>query len=620
MHALPLRHARRTLSAARDEYGVPHISAACWRDALYGLGYMHGLDRPTQMLFARAIALGRSAELIRDRAELAETDRFFRRAGLFLRVEEETRSLDPKVFGDVTAYCDGVNDGVHDAGRSLPMWATGFRPSPWDEQSVLLIGNLLSFGGLAVGQQQNERLILELIQLGVEDARLRELFSPLLDDADFNLLRQVKISSQLSDEALELITDLPRLAGSNAWAIAPARSATGSAILASDPHLEINRLPAIWYEAVLRWEDRYVLGATLPGCPLFAVARTERLAWGVTYMKGDTSDYFIEDCRPGGATGWQYRRGEEWRDFSLREESVGHKGHDAERLRVFSNPQGTLDIDPQPNEPGLYLSTAWTGDDPGAGRSMATWIDVIDCPNAACAMDVVRECAQPTLCWVFADREGHIGLQGCGWFPQRRAGTHGVLPLPAWDERNHWQGRLPTSLLPRVYDPPEGFIATANENVNRPGGPELVTLPIPGSSQAADRRAAVAIVEGHVDRHAVAAIRRDQRAGSPAAGDFSAASQWNAGQVAARQLELQLPRRQPRGDALRPPLSQRALGNLRRGAESPRRRHRLAADAVPLEPGRLLDDGAHRDRSTAGARDIALVAGSRQRGTDPQGR
>ena len=46
----------RTLSAARDEHGVPHISASSWRDALYGLGYMHGLDRPTQMLFARAIA------------------------------------------------------------------------------------------------------------------------------------------------------------------------------------------------------------------------------------------------------------------------------------------------------------------------------------------------------------------------------------------------------------------------------------------------------------------------------------------------------------------------------------------------------------------------------------
>lgn len=479
MRPLRFRHARRTLSAARDEQGVPHLEAASWRDALYGLGYMHGLDRPTQMLFARAIALGRSAELIRDRAELAEADRFFRQAGLYRHLNEEARGVDPVVLGDVAAYCDGVNDGMRDAGRSLPMWATGFRPSPWDEQSVLLIGNLLSYGGLAVGQQQNERLILELIQAGVDDDRLRELFSPQLDSADFDLLRKVKISSQLSDEALELIADLPRLAGSNAWAVAPSRSASGNAILASDPHLEINRLPAIWYEAVLRWGDHYVLGATLPGCPLFAVARTERLAWGVTYMKGDTSDYFIEDCRPGGATGWQYRRGEEWHDFALREETILHKSGEAEKLRVYSSPQGTLDIDPEATGPGLYLATAWTGYDPGAGRSMATWVQVIGCHDVKCAMDIVRECAQPTLCWVLADRDGHIGLQGCGWFPKRPPGNQGLLPVPAWDERNHWQGRLPASLLPRIYDPPEGFVATANENINAPGGPEFVTLPLP---------------------------------------------------------------------------------------------------------------------------------------------
>ena len=88
---------------------------------------------------------------------------------------------------------------------------------------------------------------------------------------NLELLRRVRIASQLSDEAIELITDLPRLAGSNAWAVAPSRSATGHALLASDPHLEVNRLPAIWYEAVLSWDDDYVMGATLPGCPLFAV-------------------------------------------------------------------------------------------------------------------------------------------------------------------------------------------------------------------------------------------------------------------------------------------------------------------------------------------------------------
>ena len=58
-----------------------------------------------------------------------------------------------------------------------------------------LVGNLLSYGGLVVGQQENERILLELIQAGVEDDKMRELFAPLLDHEDFDLLRQVQILS-----------------------------------------------------------------------------------------------------------------------------------------------------------------------------------------------------------------------------------------------------------------------------------------------------------------------------------------------------------------------------------------------------------------------------------------
>ena len=279
MKPLRMKNARRQFTASRDENGVAHIRAHSWRDALYGLGFMHALDRPTQLLFSRAVASGRSAEQIADKPELLETDRFFRRAGLYLNLEQEINLLDDTTFGHVTPYCEGVNDSLRHYGRSLPMWATGFQPQPWHQLAVLLIGTLLSFGGVAVGQQQHERLLLDLIQTGIEPARLRELFAPLLDDVDFDLLRQVKISSQLSDEALELITDLPRLAGSNAWAVSPGRSASGAALLASDPHLEVNRLPSIWYEAVLQWDDHYIMGATLPGCPMFAVAKPA-LSWG----------------------------------------------------------------------------------------------------------------------------------------------------------------------------------------------------------------------------------------------------------------------------------------------------------------------------------------------------
>lgn len=479
MKPLKIRNARRRFEVARDDNGVAHISAPTWREALFGLGYMHAFDRPTQLLFSRVMASGRSAQRIADTSTLLETDRFFRKVGLYLHLEREVQNLDDDTFGQLTAYCEGVNDGLTTSWRSLPMWVTRFQPQPWDQQAVLLVGNLLNYGGLAIGQQQQERLLLELIQAGVAPDRLREMFSPLLDEADFELLKQVKISSQLSDDALEMITDLPRLAGSNAWAVSPDRSATGSALLAADPHLEVNRLPAIWYEVALHFGDDYVMGATLPGCPMFGIGRTSRLAWGVTYLKGDTSDYFIEDCRQSEAA-WQYRRGEDWHDFEIRKEAIERKGGDSEELTVYYNDLGTLDVDfNEDDTPGHYLLTAWTGDHEGVGRSVSTWLDLIGCDTTREAMDLLRQCPQPTLCWALADVDGHIGLQANGWFPKRRPGHNGLFPVPAWDEANHWQGWIAAEELPSLYDPPEGFVASANENINPPGGPMLITQPVP---------------------------------------------------------------------------------------------------------------------------------------------
>ena len=79
-------HDRRSV-----QRGVPHISAANWLDALAGLGYMHALDRGTQMFFARSVASGRAAEQIAAKGELLETDRFFRRIGLHRNLLEEVR-------------------------------------------------------------------------------------------------------------------------------------------------------------------------------------------------------------------------------------------------------------------------------------------------------------------------------------------------------------------------------------------------------------------------------------------------------------------------------------------------------------------------------------------------
>ena len=479
MKPLRLKKAARDITATRDAHGVPYLKAKNWHDALYGLGYLHAIDRGTQLLFARSMASGRATEEISSSPELLETDQFFRRVGLFRRIEEEVEALPDHNRAEMQAYCAGLNDGVAGAGRSWPMWATGFQIRPWDEAAILLVGQLLSFGGLAVSQMQNERLLVDLILAGANDEGLRDLFSPQLDDVDFDLLRKVKVAHQLSDEALELLIDLPRLAGSNAWAVSPQRSKSGAALLASDPHLEINRLPAIWYEVVVQFEDRYLSGATLPGCPLFAVARSRELAWGVTYMKGDTTDYFIEECRQSPAGKWQYRRQNHWRDFAIREETINRKGDTPIVQQVFENDQGTIEADLQEAGPGLHLSLAWSGHYEGSGVAIGSWLDVAKSKSAAEAMDVVKACAQPTLCWVFADLKGHIGLQACGRFPIRGGGHSGLTPIPAWDPENHWQGFHSPDLLPRIYDPPEGFLATANENINPPDGPQYCTQILP---------------------------------------------------------------------------------------------------------------------------------------------
>ncbi len=480
MKPLRLKNLKRNIRATRGAHGVPRIEAESWTDALYGLGYMHATDRGTQLLFARSVASGRGAEEISDSPELLQTDRFFRRIGLHLRLEEEVAALTPEHYQNIEAYCSGVNDGLKGLGRSLPMWATGFEVHPWDHAAVLLVGKLLSFGGLAVSQLQNERLLLELIHAGANDEGLRELLGNRLDNVDFDVLRKVKMANELSNEALELLTDLPRLAGSNAWAVSPKRSQSGFALLASDPHLEVNRLPAIWYEAVLTWGNHYTMGASLPGCPLIAVGRSENLAWGVTYMKGDTIDFFIEDCRLAREREWQYRRGKGWQDFKVREEVISRKGAEPETLFVYENEQGTLESDPGKLGGGYLLSIGWTGSAGGGARAMEVWMEVAGSSNTKAAMDAARDCTQPTLCWVFADRQGHIGLQGCGRHPQRGGGQVGLAPIPAWDPKNHWRGWWPKKFLPRIYDPPEGFVATANEEMNPPDGPMLITQILAG--------------------------------------------------------------------------------------------------------------------------------------------
>jgi penicillin amidase len=122
---------------------------------------------------------------------------------------------------------------------------------------------------------------------------------------------------------------------------------------------------------------------------------------------------------------------------------------------------------------------AWIGTSAGAGRSISTWLELVDAESVPAAMQQVRHCPLPSLVWIFADREGRIGKQASGWFPRRPKHLSGLLPVPAWDPLNHWQGRHDPQRLPGELDPPCGYTLAANEEVRTPGGPQWVTQIVP---------------------------------------------------------------------------------------------------------------------------------------------
>jgi penicillin amidase len=277
---------------------------------------------------------------------------------------------------------------------------------------------------------------------------------------------------------------LPRMLASNNWVLAGSKTASGKPYLCNDPHLELNRLPAVWYEAVLRWRAssslRYAVGATFPGLPGMAIGRTPELSWGVTHAFMDCMDSWIEECKEG-----KYRRGDEWLPFTARRETIRRKKNLPLEITFFENQHGILDGDPF--APGFYLATRWSCRDGGAEGLDATYA-ILVAKNVEEGQATLGRVSNCSWNWVLVDREGNIGYQMSGKMPIRSADVSGMVPLPGWDPKNDWKGFYPSEQLPRTLNPREGFIVTANDDLNGLGKVRPINLCMASYRAEADQR------------------------------------------------------------------------------------------------------------------------------------
>jgi penicillin amidase len=457
------------LTITRDEQGVPHIDGPRLEAVLWGLGFCHALDRGLQLLLTRILGQGRASECLDASDEALEIDRFFRRLNCRGHTASELEKLSPASRARLSAYSDGVNALLR---RRAPweLRLVGYTPEPWEPGDSLALSRVIGYVGLAQTQGDLERVFIEMVQAGVDDARLRALFPNIpelagLDGSDprlpsRELLARVRLGQRTVPEGVRWLCPVPSLTASNNWAISPSKSRSGHALLSNDPHLEINRLPNVWYEVAARitaLPGHYVLAATMPGLPAALLGRTRDLAWGATYAFMDTIDSWIEQVQGG-----RYRRGDRYEAFRQRPEEIRRKGKPSVHETFFENEHGVLDA--SPNGDGYVLATRWAAEHSGA-RSFEAAFAMWTASSVDEGMQRLGE-LETAWNWTLADRAGDIGYQMSGLSPRRREGVSGFVPLPGWLPENDWQGFLSIDELPRAKNPAEGFLVTANQDLS----------------------------------------------------------------------------------------------------------------------------------------------------------
>jgi len=459
----------RSSQIQRDSNGVPHVEACDEAGLYFGQGAAHASDRGMQILLMRLLGQGRVSECLDASDASLRMDQFFRRANWSTHTQSQLSEITSREAELLQAYCDGVNS-VFSKRVPWEFKLCGYRPEPWQPGDTVMLLRMIGHLTLAASGAEIERLFIELVQAGTAEEKLQELFPGILGGLDVELIKRVRLGSRIVPSDF-WGTAMPRMMASNNWVVSGKKTASGKPILSNDPHLEGNRLPAVWCEMSLRCGERYLLGGSIPGIPGVMSGRNNDLAWGGTYAFTDAQDSWIEQCRDGTS----YREdGDRWIEFRRRREVIQRRKKPAVEALFFENEHGVLDGDPRVE--GLYLATRWTAAESGAGALRAA-LGLLQARSVDEGMGLVGG-VETAWNYLFADRQGNIAYQMSGLVPKRREGVSGFVPLPGWKSENDWQGFHGPGDLPRVKNPAEGFFATANEDLNRFGKTHPINMPM----------------------------------------------------------------------------------------------------------------------------------------------
>jgi penicillin G amidase len=465
----------------RDTVDVPHIFGATDEDVFFALGFAHAQDRLWQMTMLRRTAQGRLSELFGSRT--LSIDTLLRRLDLYGLATSSVAAQDTPTTAALEAYAAGVNAWLAEVnkgalGRGAPeMWLFNHAIAPWQPADSIAILKLMA---LRLNGQIAAEVLRARVSLILQEPRVLDI---LPDDPGTGIAAlpeyaalvpgvpvYVADTSPLPDP-LSPVPQRGLEGASNAWAAAISRSATGSTLLANDPHLELTA-PSVWYLARLELAQGGVIGGTIPGLPLILTGRSADLGWGITSSYLDDLDVYVDEVNPQNPD--QYRTPDGWTDFIARDSIIEVRDAPPVTIRLQWTTSGPV-LSPELYDlntirpPGHVTSIAWTALS-GADTTMTAAMRMMGAHTVDEAISAGELYIAPSQNLILADRN-QIAMKTVGLMPRRDAGhqSQGRLPSLGYNPENRWQGMFPYAANPEFREPVGGLLGnTNNKTVDRP--------------------------------------------------------------------------------------------------------------------------------------------------------
>ncbi len=475
-----------TAQMLRDSLGVPYIVAHSDSDAYFALGFVHAQDRLFQMEMYRRVGEGKLSEVFGSKT--LAVDELFRTLRFKEMADSAYKACSPLSKEILRWYANGVNAYIANAKVFPAEFAMlQFSPRPWKPRDSFVVARLMAweldiswwtkpvFGELYDSLGAQKAALLIPLFSGTRERKMpvaaRKLSSALVGFTESN------------SRALDILEGVkaPDCFGSNSWSISKRHTESGSAILANDPHLAFSE-PAKWYYVSISSPSLHVMGVSLPGAPGIVIGRNADIAWGMTNVMADDSDFYI--MQPDSSDPGEYWYDGKLFPFITTEDTVDVKGTSpyifTKRMTilgpvvsgVISSSYRTTALRTDQGEPGGIVALRWSAYWPSDEvRSMYL---LNTARNFQDFIEALKYFGAPSQNFVYADIDGNIGYKAAGNIPLRRYPLL-FIPQAGNSSRNVWNSFIPFKSLPESYNPNSGFVATANNRTTSDNYPYYIT-------------------------------------------------------------------------------------------------------------------------------------------------